>query len=285
MMIERKILEALDASRPATDDLHSADHPELAEAAALVNSDSHVQEVHARVQQFDVQIQDAMEAVELPAGLAARMKARLAAGTSVSPAAVSPAAVAEAINQVPAEPSVALAQPTAGVVLAHESRRHWLATALATIAASLVVTLGMWQFWPAVEVELTREELRSLSKEWHASVQDSAAWRTDVASAPADHPFPADALLARVQGFQPLALPGDRHAVAYNVTYRGQRATVIVYRAAAPGLDLVPPRSPFNTQNVCVGLWQRNGLLFALVVEGSPATYRQLLQSNQGTLG
>jgi hypothetical protein len=270
MMIERRILEALDACRLASDDLHSADHPELAEAAALVREDAAVQEALARVQHFDTQIGQAMEDVDLPEGLAARVKARLAAVAAYT---ATPAIEAAPVDV--AEP-VSLPQPV------DSTRRHWMLTAAAALAASVAVAVGVWQFGLNGEVELSREQLQTTSKELHSIAQDSSPWQT-MSQAPADFPFPADALLAQPKGFK--TFPGDRRAMAYDVSYGNLKATLIVYQGTAPTLDFVPPRDPFNTQGPCVGLWQRNGLLFALVVEGTPASYRRLLQSNQGTLG
>jgi hypothetical protein len=281
MMIERRILEALDACRPGSDDLHSVDHPELAEAAALLREDAAVQEAFARVQHFDRRILAAMEEVELPTGLADRVKARLAAATPVGAPLPDGASLdVSSPEAYPAEPTTAVSLPIA----VETTRRRWLWAASA-IAASLAVAMGLWQFRGERDVQLSREEFRVLSKDVHTQVQEADQWQTDLTQAPVDRPFPASALLARVKGFQPLSLPGDRHAVAYNVTYHNQPATVIVYRATASQLDLVPPRNPFNTQGICIGLWQRDGLLFALVIEGSPTNYRRLLQSNQGTLG
>lgn len=270
MMIERRILEALDACRPESDDLHAADHPELTEAAALVDDDASVQEALARIQHFDQQIGRAMDDVDLPAGLAARMKARLAAS---SPA---PDEADSANCEVPA--TVSVSQPV------ETNRRRWLWATVSAVAASLAVAVGIWQFGIPRDVALSREQFRILSQEFHTLAQDSSAWQTDLTQAPAGLPFPQNALMARVKGFKTFAK--DRHAVAYDVSYQNRRATVIVYSGTAPGLQLVPPRNPsFNSQGVCIGLWQRNGLLFALVVEGSASNYRQFLQSNQGTLG
>lgn len=272
MMIERKILEALDACRPASDDLHSADHPELAEAAALVREDAAVQEALTRVQHFDQQIGQAMEDVDLPEGLAARVKARLAAV---------PAVVAiQATEVAPVE----AAEPVSLSLPADSTRRVWMLRAAYAAAASVAVAVGVWQYTATREVQLSRGDFRALSKDLHTQALSAEDWQTDLAQAPADFPFPKDALLANAKRFK--TFPGDRHAVAYDVSFGNRKATLIVYRGTAPELDVVPPRTPsFDSQGVYQGLWRRNGLLFALVVEGSPAVYRQLLPSNQGTLG
>ena len=290
MMIERRILEALDACRPDSDDLHNAAHAEMAEAAALVREDSAALESLARVRGFDLRIQREMESIELPAGLAERVKARLALAADASSAArpslvskddaCSVASVKLAATELEVSPT-----PRESFAAGVLKRRRWLISA-AAVAAALVLGVGVWQFSPREEVEISREQFRALSRDAHALAQDpSANWQTDPSLAPADRPFPDESLLARARGFQLLELPGDRQAVAYDVSHRNRRATVIVYRALAPELDLVPPQTPFNTQRTCIGLWQRNGLLFALVVEGSPANYRQFLRSNQGNLG
>ena len=284
MMIERRILAALDACRPGSDDLQNEDHAELAEARALAREDAAVREASARIEHFDSKIQSVMEEVSLPADLAARVKQRLAS----APASSDP--VEEALDSSPATAeTVSLSTSTASSSTVppstEQSRRVWLWSAVAGVAALLLVALGINLFQQDADSQLTRESLRTLSRDWHELAQAESSWKTDLSQAPKTRPFPGGVLTSRPSGFKTLSLPGDPQAVAYDVSFGTHQATLIVYQGQAAGLDPVPPRAPFNTQGVCVGLWQRNGMLFALVVEGSPANYRQMLHSNQGNLG
>jgi hypothetical protein len=68
-------------------------------------------------------------------------------------------------------------------------------------------------------------------------------------------------------------------AVVYKLRTGPKRTTLFVMRSATmTGLPASPDMTPqHNTEGVCVGAWQTEGLVFVLVMEGSVHDYRSLL--------
>jgi hypothetical protein len=76
----------------------------------------------------------------------------------------------------------------------------------------------------------------------------------------------------------------DRRGVAYELTRPGgPRATLYVVKYPEVALPSRPPRSPASTtHNRSTSAWQDGTLLFVLVVEGGPQTYRGYLNLPSG---
>ena len=54
-------------------------------------------------------------------------------------------------------------------------------------------------------------------------------------------------------------------------------ALYVIDAEAAEGFDEAPALRPFTTAGCCASSWQEGGLLYVLVVQGDPATYRAYL--------
>jgi hypothetical protein len=76
-----------------------------------------------------------------------------------------------------------------------------------------------------------------------------------------------------------------RRGVAYDIGGPGTpRASLYVVQCAVSGLpSAVPPQPASTTRGLAIGAWQRDGLLYVLVVEGGPGIYRQLLPTTTWT--
>ena len=63
----------------------------------------------------------------------------------------------------------------------------------------------------------------------------------------------------------------------------GTNAVLYVVDAGAlEGFGEAPALNPFTTAGCCASAWQEGGLLYVLVVQGDPATYRAYLNLPHG---
>src|SRR5688572_11232473 len=82
-MVDRELLERIDACRPGSDDLHD---PRLAPLADELAESPIKRDLYQRVQALDAVIGEAIDDVPLPAGLSERLLASLAVEPLVSAA-------------------------------------------------------------------------------------------------------------------------------------------------------------------------------------------------------
>ena len=260
------LLEAIEACRPGSDDVS---HPALAFLASRLANDPELAGVYERTQRVDAVVAEAFHDAPVPEGLADRIMERLAAARrgEIATAGASPAA----------EP--AAAQPTAPV--ATRRRRvsgRWLlagAGSLAVVASVLVAV-----FFPRPEpVAYTGSQVAEMAidffdRDWGEPGQLVAA-----VPAPEAYPFsPA------VREFPEMRWRGigdflGREGVAYDMSLPdGTRATLYVVHCAVAGLpDVPPPRPLLNSRQRSTSAWRSGELLYVLVVDGGPRTYRAFL--------
>ncbi len=136
MSIDRHTLEGIEACRPGSDDLQSAD---LTDVAQSVESDPEIHAVYARAQRWDTAVSRAMHEVSLPEGLADRLLSRLAAGDA---AAVAVAAGVEG----PAVHADAVSLPRKSVATQPFLTRRGLLSIAGATAATVVVAVGLAQY-------------------------------------------------------------------------------------------------------------------------------------------
>lgn len=104
--------------------------------------------------------------------------------------------------------------------------------------------------------------------------------------APADYPF--SFAVAAVRGVRWRPLTGGGFSGHNGVVYHlpgpaGARGILYVMDAGlAKEFSALPARRPFTTGGCCASAWQENGLLYVLVVQGDPATYRAFLNLPHG---
>ena len=242
MAIDRRIIEAIDACRPGSNDL---DAPEMNDLARQVKDNRRVAAVFESLQRWDAKIDHAIGNVPVPEGLEAPILARLGPG---------------ALQQTVAAPAAAGPARWPG-------RRSWLALA---VAASLAMVLATAWYWTR-NVPVTADNLWGQVDNWRQQI-DPSAWRS-ASSAPEGYPA-SPRVIGRRFGWQPVGAG----VVAYNLAGPGAApAVLLVVRARVDGLPRRPPTRATWTQNRSLAAWQSGRLLYVLVVDGPPAGYRRLL--------
>jgi len=104
--------------------------------------------------------------------------------------------------------------------------------------------------------------------------------------APIDYPFSFAVLPVRGVRWRPVAGGGflGHNGIVYDLP--GPAATravlYVVDAGTSAGFSAVPARHPFTTGGYCASAWRENGLLYVLVVQGAPATYRAFLNLPHG---
>ncbi len=219
----------------------------------------------------DEKLAAALHEVPVPEGLADRLLQRLAA----EPAWQSTELTAE--NEQAAVPRSSLVAP----------RRvgRWLLAGSGLLAVAggllLAVWLGLARDDALSEAFVLDEAIRSFDTRADQSGQSVAKQ-----PAPANYPFSAAVLPVRGVRWRLLASGGflGHSGVVYDLPGpAGTRATLYVVDAGrSEGFSALPARHPFTTGGCCASAWQENGLLYVLIVQGDPATYRAFLNLPHG---
>lgn len=161
--------------------------------------------------------------------------------------------------------------------LARWSRR-WLLTAgaLVTVAAGLLVAvwLGGSKSEELSEQFVLNEAIRSF-----ALIADQSGLLLVENPSPAEYPPSGAVLQVRGTTWRSLDAFLGRRGVVYELPGpAGMTAALYVVSAeAVDGLAEVPAWHPFTTAGCSASAWQEDGLLYVLVVQGDPATYRAYL--------
>ena len=102
--------------------------------------------------------------------------------------------------------------------------------------------------------------------------------------APADYPFSSAMLRPRGARWRVLDSFLGRRGVVYDMPRAAGRgaALYVVDAGAIQGFDGAPALRPFTTAGCCASAWQEGSLLYVLVVQGDPATYRAYLSLPHG---
>jgi hypothetical protein len=276
---DEAILEALEVYRQGGQEMSD---PRLAFLAERLAADPQLADRFQHIQRADALLAAAMQDVPPPPGLAQRLLERLAAARNEAPVggmAAAHASLPEAESPlVHADAPI----PAARRVLGQRSRR-WLVGALVTAplaAAVLAAILFGWRepqrFTPSLVLQEARDWFQNES-------QESADWRVE--APPADFPFSRDVQPAPQPRWQPIAGLAS-HGVAYDLAGPGEPRTVLyVVRQTVAGLPSEPPLEPAATTGGCsIAAWQAGDLVYVLVVEGSPRSYRNYLRLSSGPL-
>jgi hypothetical protein len=260
-MVDRQLLERIDACRPGSNDL---DDPRLSLAEELAGSPPK-RDLYERVQSLDRAISEAIDDVPLPEGLSERLLARLAIEGLVSAAEnLAPEGVPPAAAPAPRASSV--------------PRRLWrsasIGLAAAASIAAIIAGVNLWQR-PALTVETVKAQVLQYNDE-------------PLAGAPLEAGLPQGYPLSRyiyrlprttwrpVYGF---LHRNDLNGVAYDMMFRGTTATLFVISAPAKQLPTAPPlRTGMASGNRAVAAWQENGLLYVLVVDGNDRAYQSFIR-------
>jgi hypothetical protein len=285
----RRLLEALEACRPGTDDFERLLD---AETVRAIRGDGELTERHRRLQKFDAAVGRAFVDVPVPADFESRLLAALAADTLVAAVeentslagAISPepapSAPFAATSPDPRADEVRPAQPPT-VATARWSRRGWMAACGALTAATAAGLTGVW-FLRRDTREMTVEQLLDEAFALHQSDSQATAIPVDRMNPPADFPF-SDAIW-RPALLRRRSLDGrflGRPGVAFELAADGgPRATLYVLgdrfgsQQVVGVADSPSSRPGKTTGGRALGAWRQAGFLYVFVVEGDGDRYR-----------
>jgi hypothetical protein len=104
--------------------------------------------------------------------------------------------------------------------------------------------------------------------------------------APADYPFSQSVLQLRGTRWRSLEAFVGRSGVVYDLPGpAGAGAALYVIEAdTTEEFDELPAVYPFTTAGCCASAWREGGLVYVLVVQGDPATYRAYLNLPRGPM-
>lgn len=257
-----RVREAMEACRPGHDDVSDLG---LAFLASHLASDAALSREFRRLKRLDQSLADAFQDVPVPEGLADRILARLASESK---------GCVEQAEEVAAETQVRPATKDQNF-----SRRWLLAGAGSIVAAVAVLWLigtqaSRWDLLKVTNADQTAIEF------FRADMAEEGRL-VDETSPPEDYPYAAD--VQRFQGTRWRLVRGflGHSAVAYDMTAStGERATLYVVRGTAT--DVADhPGQPLVTQGCAAAVWQADGCLYVLVVEGGEQGYRRFLTASR----
>jgi hypothetical protein len=262
MMLDRHLLQRIDACRPGSDDLHDAGLAPLADELA---ESAPARALYNRVQGMDQAIGEAVQDVPLPAGLNERLLARLAAEQGES-----------AIEQEPPPPAVAAGLPSPATEPV--SRRRWLRWSVSVAAAASIAGIAGF-YYLHTRGTLIAEKIDDESIAYYDQEEPQPAYALETAPAG----YPLSRFVYRLPGTRWRPVTGFLHrnlnGVAYDLMFRGASATLYVVPTSVASLPSQPPlRLGMSTGNRAAAAWQEGSLLYVLVVEGSERTYQSFIR-------
>ena len=264
--LDPRLLEAIEACRPGSEDLSDAELAALADGMA---AKAELRTVYDKLKQTDVVLAEAFHDVPVPEGLADRIVDRLASArrTQVAP----DGSTATEDNAAESSPPIAKR--------GRRLRRRWvLAVGGLALAGSLLVAFAIRGGSEDGLTGGTVEQAAIILFDKEGDAPLSGHRASDV-SPPRANPFspqvpqPPGTRWRRIDEFL------GRRGVAYDLTAPGQpRATLYVIKRRVPNLRVSPPPSPAsNSRNRFAAAWQSGGLLYVLVVDGGEGRYREVL--------
>jgi len=210
--------------------------------------------------------------VPVPPGLAERLLAGLAAEPN------------RPVEELPVAKDPLAVSRSSSFVPRFSGRRWFLAgSGLAAVAAGLLIAvwLGLDRGEGLSEQFVLDEAIRSLD----AGVGQPGRLLAEQPG-PGDYPFSLAVVQVRGAKWRPLR--GDsflgRRGVVYDLPGPAgtSAALYVVGSGTSAGFADAPALHPFTTAGCCASAWQQNGLLYVLVVQGDPATYRAFLNRPHG---
>jgi hypothetical protein len=281
--MDKRTLEAIESCRPGSEDLRA---PELRDVARQLEHDSDAQTRFERIQRWDAKIVDAMQRVDLPVGLAARLLATLARRESPqgqpstcdsrctsahAPPRGEPCsadfgeAMGSIANSPKAESRANVSNPP---VSGGWSRRQWIGT-LTTVAAGLLLAVVLNRVLRTSD----SQPLENIAGAWQKAL--GPAWR-EMREAPRGFEVPAG-VTGKPAGWQWIDPQFQVRGVAYQLQdAQGSTATLYVARLERLDDPRSPPPHPQSTSVWAVGYWQDGKNVYVLVTRDE-ATYRRFV--------
>lgn len=241
------------------------ERPEFADVAEAIRHDAQLRAAVERWFDWETSFHSDLMAVPIPDQLYERLCARLA--EQPDPA-----------DSIEIEPSTPVPVPRQEVP-PFLRRRRW--PVLASLAAMLLVTaMGWWQMqvWD-------QKVLCQYVEQWANQSRQSTDWQTDV-GLHAGYPLPDSLGHHSPLRSRQIQTDVDPTTVIYQLTASPEvQAYCLIVRPTRRlrGIPHEPPVSaePSPTGAWYVGMWQEQGAVIALVVNGHPDQYKQLLRHRE----
>ena len=264
--IDERLLEAMEACRPGSDDL--AD-PAMAELDAELSANRRLAARFQRLQKLDLSLAGAIQDVPVPPGLRDRLLAALVVEAAVQP-------------RPTEEPRSAAGVPDVFRGRSAPDRiRPWLFTLSGALAAIFLVSVGLFQ---RAQVHYTTSGVLEAAVDFFSHESQGAGELVSAVSPPWGFPASRYVQLPGQTRWRRINDLLESGGVAYEVSCPGGvRATLYVVRRTVAGLPDQPPASPvYGTAHCWTSAWQEGQLLYVLVVSGQSSDYRRFLSVPQG---
>ena len=263
-----RILEALEACRPGSDDLQD---PAMEPLARQIGVFPELGTLYDRLQRTDRAIAVAFHRVPVSVGLAARILARLAGAPD-------PLGDLLPIPRASADvPTLREDMPPKAAVC-RTRRRSWLWAAGALAAAACVLVAVLLNLPKAAKFPGVEEVLNQAIAFFDRDARTGGTLLGPASPPPAGYP-PSAALPVRTCEVRWRPIDGflDSRGTAYDITGPGGvSATLYVVKLGLPGLGSSPPGVPMlATGHRSTAVWQEGDLLYVLVVEGESREYER----------
>lgn len=254
---DQRILEALEACRPGSDDLHD---PGLAYLAAALAADAKLQDLYRRSQQVDAAVAAGFRDAPVPDGLQRRLLERLGAATAED---ATSSGDQRSPDGDPAGPQT-------------PASRRWLsprwlpAYGLAVgTAAAVMIAVFYWLGMSPSQEDSTQMVLEEAIKVFI----DEAGADQQFVNRQACEEYPISRAVVSAAGtpWRPLRDFVGRRGAAYDLSRGGVRATLYVLAEPVSDLPPMPPMPPsgrlHTTRGCSTAAWLENGRMCVLVVE------------------
>jgi hypothetical protein len=266
-----RILEALEACRPGSDDLQD---PAMEPLARQIGVFPELGMLYDRLQRTDRAVAEAFQRVHVPAGLAARILTRLAAGP-------------DPLGQLLSMPCTSAEMPAlregmpAKVAVCRTRRRGWLWAAGALAVAASVLVAVVLNFPNSAKLPGVEEVLNQAIAFFDHDARTGGTFLDSEPPPPARYPLSAALPVRNCEvRWRPIDGFLDARGMAYDVTGPGGvSATLYVVKLGLPGVGSSPPVVPMlATGHRSTAVWQEGDLLYVLVVEGDSREYEQFFR-------
>jgi hypothetical protein len=159
-------------------------------------------------------------------------------------------------------------------------RRMFLAGGL--LSAAAVLFAALWFNLPGDESYTEQTVLDEAIRFFDGDTTSGGILLTEI-SPPDRYPFSRSVLYSNAIRWREIKMFLGRACIAYDLTgHDAVRATLYVIELGVAGLGNEPRFQPFTTGGDCASVWQENGLLYILVVQGGLRTYQNYLNLPSG---
>ena len=162
-------------------------------------------------------------------------------------------------------------------------RSSWFVPSLSLAATAAVLLIAVWLGMHRSEGISESFVLDEAIRSFDVGVDEPGPLLAEK-PAPAGYPFSPAVLQLRGTRWRPLEAFLGRRGVVYDLPGPAG-TTASLYVVDAEGLDgfgTAPALYPYTTAGCCASSWQEGGMLYVLVVQGDPATYRAYLNVPHG---